>query len=89
MASRRVYTTDPETGYRKGAVSGNKRMTDISGDPDREFAVALSASCHVFHLDFYRFFSAGATMSRSLREQSRDYRSCLCRIAFDDVKQKC
>jgi len=56
MASRRVYTADPETGYRKGAVSGNKRMTDISGDPDREFAVALSASRHVFRLDFYRDF---------------------------------
>jgi len=40
-ACRGVYMASPETGYRKGAVSGNKRMTDISGDPDREVTVAL------------------------------------------------
>jgi len=40
-ACRGVYMTSPETGYRKGAISGNKRMTDISGDPDREVTVAL------------------------------------------------
>lgn len=36
-----LHGESPETGYRKGAVSGNKRMTDISGNPDREVAVAL------------------------------------------------
>lgn len=48
MASRGVYTANPETGYRKDTVSGNKRMTDISGDPDRAFAVALST-------DYYKY----------------------------------
>jgi len=36
-----LHAGNSETGYRKGTVSENKRMTDISGDPDREFAVAL------------------------------------------------
>lgn len=47
-ACRGVYTASPETGYSKGAVSGNKRMTDISGDPDREIAVALSTETAVY-----------------------------------------
>jgi len=60
-----LHTADPETGYRKGAVSGNKRMTDISGDPDREFAVALSTSCRAFRLDFYSDFWPDETMTRA------------------------
>lgn len=47
-ACRGVYTASPETGYSKGAVSGNKRMTDISGDPDREIAVALWTETAVY-----------------------------------------
>lgn len=83
MANRGVYTANPETGYRKDTVSENKRMTDISGDPDRAFAVALSTNCCAF-----RSIKTSTTTNRwnDLKAKSRAIiRACISQIALDNV----